>query len=313
LTLARVFTAWRWEPEVSALVVATGAGYWYALRVRRRRLPGVPWPRSRGWCFGVGLLTVLLVGCSFLGVYDNTLFWDRAVQNVTLLMVSPLLLALGAPISLLRDLLPPPRRARLGTLMRGTTARVLTFPLVVTVALVLPLLVLYLSPLYELTLRSPLASGISGLVVLGVGFLYFWTRFRIDPTPRTDPHGITLAITVVEMIGDAVLGVVLWLGPLVAAGYYTALGRHWGPSIQVDQWLGAGVLWVGGDIVGLPFIAVVFNRMVREDRDNAARIDAELDAEQATEAALPDHSAGSDQPKLWWEDHPELSERFRRQ
>ncbi|HEY1967721.1 MAG TPA: cytochrome c oxidase assembly protein, partial [Pseudonocardia sp.] len=197
--------------------------------------------------------------------------------------------------------------------MRGTTARVLTFPLVVTVALVLPLLVLYLSPLYELTLRSPLASGISGLVVLGVGFLYFWTRFRIDPTPRTDPHGITLAITVVEMIGDAVLGVVLWLGPLVAAGYYTALGRHWGPSIQVDQWLGAGVLWVGGDIVGLPFIAVVFNRMVREDRDNAARIDAELDAEQATEAALPDHSAGSDQPKLWWEDHPELSERFRRQ
>ncbi len=69
-----------------------------------------------------------------------------------------------------------------------------------------------------------------------------------------------------------------------------------------DQTLGAGILWIGGDLVGLPFILIVVNRMSREDTRKAAVIDAELDA--ADEAGPT---------RLWWEDDPQLAERFRRQ
>lgn len=303
LTVLRVFTAWRPQPGVLAAAVVLGGGY--AAAVARTRRAGRPWPRVRIACWAAGIATILLVGCSFLGVYDNTLFWVRAVQNIVLLMVVPLLLALGAPILLARDLLPAHLRAPLGRILRGRVARFVTFPLVITVLLVVPIMVLYLSPLYELTLRSAVASATSGFVLTMVGFVYFWTRFRLDPTPRTDPYGVTIWITVVEMIGDAALGVVLWLGPLVAAGFYGALTRDWGPTLRTDQSLGAGVLWVGGDVAGLPFIGIVLSRMTKEDETRAAEIDVELDAAAAVEDP-------SEPARLWWEDVPEIADRFRR-
>jgi cytochrome c oxidase assembly factor CtaG len=300
LTTLRVFTAWRAEPGVLATAVVLGGAY--AAAVARTRRAGRPWPRVRIACWTAGIATILLVGCSFLGVYDDTLFWVRAVQNIVLLMVVPLLLALGAPILLLRDLLPARVRAPLGRVLRSPFARFVTFPLVITVLLVVPMMVLYLSPLYELTLRSSVASAVSGFVLALVGFGYFWTRFRLDPTPRTDPYGVTIWITVVEMIGDAALGVVLWLGPLVAAGFYGALTRDWGPSVRTDQTLGAGVLWIGGDVAGLPFIGIVLSRMTKEDEVRAAEIDVELDAVAAAEPDEP--------PRLWWQDVPEIADRF---
>ena len=250
------------------------------------------------------------------------LFWARAVQNIVLLMVTSMLLALGSPIRLIAELLPVRARAPLARALHSRPARALTFPLVVTLGLIVPIMVLYLSPLYEGTLRSGVASAVAGVVLTAAGFLYFWTRFRIDPTPRRDPYGITLVLTIVEMIGDAVLGLVLWFGPLVAVAHYAALARDWGPSVRIDQVIGAGVLWIGGDLVGLPFIGIVFVRMMREDARRAADLDDELDAAEtarrgpapsdapAVDGAAP--TAEPERPRLWWEDDPELSERFRR-
>lgn len=282
-------------------VLVLGAGY-LALVRRRRGTATVPWPALRTGLFLAGLGTVVLVGCSFLGVYGTSLFWVRAAQNTVLLMVTPMLVALGAPIRLVADVLSPGVRVLLSRALHSRAARWATFPLVVTVVLVVPLLVLYLSPLYALTLRDPLVSGITGTVVAGTGFVYYWSRFRIDPTPRTDSYLVTLWITVVEMIGDAVLGVVLWLGPLVAAGWYAAAANGLDP--RVDQTIGAGILWIGGDVVGLPFILIVVARMSREDAGHAAQVDADLDAREAAE---PDVAS-----RLWWEDDPQLARRLRR-
>lgn len=142
-------------------------------------------------------------------------------------------------------------RAPLARALHSRVARALTVPLVVTVVLVVPLLVLYLSPLYLLTLESAVASGAAGTVVALTGFVYYWSRFRVDPTPRRDSYLVTLWITVVGMIGDAVLGVVLWLGPLVATGWYAAQAT--GVDPRLDQTFGAGPL-DRRDLVGLPFI-----------------------------------------------------------
>ena len=152
------------------------------------------------------------------------------------------------------------------------------------------------------------------------GFLYFWTRFRVDPTPRTDPYLLSIAISVAEVIFDGALGLTLWLGPLVAPQYYLALHRGWGPDLRLDQIIGAGVLWIGGDLAGLPFLAAIFTRLMHEDQRHAAAIDAELDTLEAvstsatpTQATTPTFPPESRPPaRLWWEDHPELAQRLHR-
>jgi cytochrome c oxidase assembly factor CtaG len=75
--------------------------------VRRVRRAGEPW--SAWWAVsflvgGVGLLLVATM--SFVGVYQGILFSVRAAQTVLLLLVIPLFLALGRPISLALAALP---------------------------------------------------------------------------------------------------------------------------------------------------------------------------------------------------------------
>lgn len=312
LTWGRLLTAW--TPNPGALAVVAALGMAYGLGVHRLRRDGVAWPAGRLWWFLTGLGSILLVTVSAVGVYADTLFWDRAVQNITLLMITPMLLALGAPLTLLREVLPASAHRRASRILRSRAARAMTFPLVVTAALIAPLFILYLTPLYAASLRSVFVGAAVGVGLVAAGFLYFWTRLRIDPTPRTDPYLLTMAISVTEVIFDGVLGLALWLGPLVAPHYYQALHRGWGPDLRLDQIIGAGVLWIGGDLAGLPFLAAVMNRMMREDQRHAAAIDAELDTLDACAQtpATPLETPLPAQPRLWWEDHPEIAPRFRR-
>src|SRR5881227_1555309 len=144
--------------DVPAVLAVLVLGVLYVRATRRR-----DWPPGRTAAVIAGLVTIVLVTCSPLAVYDTTFFWVRAVQTITLLMITPLLLALGAPIRLLLDTVPARWLRRHG---RGPVARALTFPPVVTVVLVAPVLVLYLTPLYDLTLRSPFVDGLVRVVLV---------------------------------------------------------------------------------------------------------------------------------------------------
>jgi cytochrome c oxidase assembly factor CtaG len=154
-------------------------------------------------------------------------------------------------------------------------------------------------------------------VLLAVGFLYFYSRLQLDPVPHKYPHLISVVITFVEVIFDAALGLVLWLNPhIVAQSHYQALDRFWGPSERTDQIIGAGVLWLVGDLTGLPFLGALMSRMAQDDAVEAAEIDRELDAKEASEAAAAAESTTAGVPnepaRLWWEDDPALADRFRR-
>ncbi|WP_236795970.1 cytochrome c oxidase assembly protein [Amycolatopsis sp. GM8] len=292
LSWGRVFGAWTIDVPAVVFVLILGIGYLLAAR----RVPG--WPRGRTVAFLGGLATILLLTCSFLGVYDDALFWVRAVQVVVLLMVTPLLLALGAPLTL--TLATAPFADRLRKIGRGALARTLTFPLVITVLLIVPPFLLYLTPLYELTLRNSAVDAIVRLGLICCGFVYFWTRLRVDPTPREDHHLVSFGISFAEVIVDAALGLILWLGPVRAAGYYHELARAWGPDLRTDQIIGAGILWIGGDLAGLPFVGALFSRWMRDDARQAKQIDRQLDEEPQADG-------------LWWENDPQLAERFKRQ
>jgi cytochrome c oxidase assembly factor CtaG len=174
---------------------------------------------------------------------------------------------------------------------------------------------LYFTDWYPTVLTNGLVDHLTRLALLAVGFLYFYSRLQLDPVPHKYPHMISVVITFVEVIFDAALGLVLWLNPhIIAETYYQAVGRTWGPSLRDDQIFGAGVLWLVGDLAGLPFLGALMSRMAHDDAVEAAEIDQRLDEQEAEDArvAAEDPSAEDARPKLWWEDDPALAERFRR-
>ncbi|GAB2907771.1 cytochrome c oxidase assembly protein [Rhodococcus aerolatus] len=302
LTGVALLTSWTPQPAVTVPAALLAVAYLVAVRktgaVDRRAVVS--------FLAGCGVLA--LVGASVLGVYQDTLFWVRALQNVLLLLVVPLLLALGRPVTVVLAAAPPVVAARLRAAGRSAWARRLTFPAVVTVLLVGPLPVLYLTAAYPATLDSPVADAAARVLLVGCGFVYFWTRLQVDPVPRPGSHLGSFAISLVEQVVDGVLGLVVWLGPLIAAAHYAGVARGWGPDLRTDQVIGAGVLWIGGDVAGLPFLGVLFLRWVHDDERAARRADRELDEAVPAPAAAGEAAA----PALWWEADPEIAARFRR-
>ena len=329
LTAGRLLTSWTFQPGVVAGVGVLGGAY--LAGVRRTHRAGLPWSARRTVPFLLGAALLLLVGTSVVAVYDDTLFWARSVQGVVLLVVAPMLLAAGAPLTLARDSLPAAVVGRLGRVRRSRAARAVSSPGAATIALIAPPFLLYLTGLYPLELRSAVVSGLVSVGLLGAGLLYVVSRLQIDPVPRATHHGLTLGIAIAEVVTDGVLGLVLWMGPLLAVAHYDAVARTWGPSPRNDQAIGAGVWWIGGDLAGLPFLGAIAVRFAAADAREARRVDAELDAAAREDAARTaararvreDEGAGGDgdgaagddgeaRPRLWWEDDPRFADRFRR-
>ena len=337
LTVVRALTEWTLDPWMLALIVLLGAAYLAGVRRIRRGQPSprTAWPVARPiWFCGLGLGFLVIATMSWVGVYQSVLLYPRAVQTVVLVLVVPLFLALGRPVTLATAVFPR-AGARLETLIRSRPARILTFPAITTFALVGVPFVMYFTSWYTAVFHSTTLRELTYLVLMTPGYVFFWTLLRVDPVPKEYPYVVSMWITGAEVIGDAFFGIAVIADQnLIGAAYYHALARPWGPALATDQVIAGGILWILGDLVGLPFLAVQLIHFMREDESAAVQIDSELDAQadaaaqlkpQAAQlkpqAAQPGASGEPPKPlevqepqaaKLWWEDDPRIAGRFKR-
>ena len=328
LTLARAFTQWTADVPMIAVVVVLGGCY--LAGVARVRRGGGSWGTGRVVAFcGLGLGVLVLATMSWIGVYQGVLFYARGVQTVLLVLVVPLFLAMGKPLTLLGEALPGAGR-RVTAVVRSRAAVVLTFPAIPTLLLVAVPMTMYFTSWYTAVFHSGSVRELTYLVLIVPGYVFFWTLLRIDPVPKAYPYGVALWITAAEVVGDAFFGIaVIADNNLIAGPYYHAVGYPWGPSLATSQVIGGGVIWILGDFVGLPFLAVGLIAMMREDHAEAIVIDAELDARDAARRAAvatalasaaqdPEgaEAAGGagvapDNEQPWWENDPRFTERFK--
>ena len=331
LTVASAFTQWTADAPMIALVVVLGGCYLAA--VRRARRGGGGWGTGRTVAFcGLGLGFLVIATMSWVGVYQGVLFYARATQTVLLVLAVPLFLAMGKPITLLRAAFPAAGR-RVEAIVRSRAAVVATFPAVTAAALIAVPMTMYFTSWYTAVFHSGSVRELTYLILMIPGYAFFWTLLRVDPVPRQYPFAVAMWITAAEVVGDAFFGIaVIADNNLIAGPHYHAVGYPWGPSLATGQVIGGGIIWILGDFVGLPFLAVALIQMMREDNAEAAVIDAELDARDAARAAAtsgaitaagagtdavaaagePAGSAGrGDEDRPWWEDDPRFTERFK--
>ncbi len=296
LTPSRLLTEWTWV-WLMALGIAIAAGLYIAgLVVMRRR--GDRWPIRRSMSFLLGGLgSIVLATMSALGTYDTVLLSIHMVQHMVLMMVAPMFLALGAPITLALRTLPTRPRAMLLAVLHSRPARVLTFaPLTLALFVVTPF-ALYYSSFYELSLRSGFWHAFLHLHFLIIGSLLMWPLMGIDPVPGRISYPLRVLMMFLMLPFHAFLGISIMSSTvLIAEDWYLAFNRAWPPSPLDDQYLAGGILWASGDVIALVMLIALFAQWYASSQREARREDRRLDRlERLQRAAGPSLSPRGEQ------------------
>ena len=299
-TLARAFTAWELDPVLFVLSVWVAGAYLVGVRTLHRR--GDRWPLGRTLAFVVGGMgTFVFATSSGIGTYDTTLLSVHMAQHMVLTMVSPLFLALGAPVTLALRTLPGRGRSVLLAVVHSRVARVLSFPPVAFALFVTAPWALYFTGWYDASVRSVFVHEMTHVHLLLVGSIFFWPLVGVDPVPGRVSHPFRVGMTVLTLPFHAFLGVTIMdASTLIAGEWYLGLREgpmgSWLPSAASDQHLAGGILWGSGDLVGLVFFAVLFAQWVRSSMKEAEREDRRLDRLERAAATRGSGPAGGGPP-----------------
>jgi putative copper resistance protein D len=199
------------------------------------------------------------------GTLPGSGFTAHMTEHVLIGMVAPILLVLGAPITLA---LQATEARGLRRLLRSRVVAIVTHPIVAWTLFGATLVALVFSPLLEWSVRSDAVHGVVHAHFLLVGSLFASTLLAIDPIPHPLPHGGRLLAVLLAVPFHAFVGVALLTArqPLFPEVY---------PSLA-DQHSAAAVLWSSGELLTLTVAGIVFARWWSAEQRAAVRIDRRL-------------------------------------
>jgi cytochrome c oxidase assembly factor CtaG len=298
-TLRGIWTAWQLDPLLAGVVLAAATAYLLGLAAARRR--GRHWPLRRTIAFfALGLGGLVVTGLGWPAVYAQALFSVYALQVVALLMVIPLLLGLGRPVELAMAALDERGAARLRRALDSRPARLITVPVVSPLLLAVVPFVLFFTPWYPATLQHPALHAASNLLLLVIGLAVLVPLWEAGTIAARIPYAIALLFAFIELLADAVPGIIVRLDTHVIAAAY--LTRPWGASLLHDQQLGGDLLWCIGEAIDVPFLALLGVQWYRSDARHAQQVDQALDAAMAVAPDAADaEDAGGELTQPWWE------------
>ncbi|MGN6337682.1 cytochrome c oxidase assembly protein [Mycobacterium sp.] len=288
-TVARILFDWRFDLIFGSAAVIFAALYVAALvRLRRR---GDKWPPGRTVSWLLGCLVLLFATSSGVGRYMPAMFSMHMVVHMCLSMLIPILLVLGAPVTLALRALPaagrddpPGMREWLLAGLHSRFSRILTNPVVATVLFVAGFYGLYLSNLFDITASSHAGHLAMNLHFLLSGYLFYWVVIGVDPTPRPIPPLAKVAVVFASLPLHAFFGVVLMgTKKVLGADYYRSLGLSWHTDLLGDQRLGGGIAWAAGEFPLVIVMLALLIQWARSDRRTATRLDRAADRDDDAE------------------------------
>ena len=280
ISVIRVLTETAFIWWLAALMlIAAGAYVWGVVRLRARGDAWSPWRTVSFLGPGLGLLAFASMGGP--GYYDDTVFSVHMVQHMILMMLVPIFLALGAPITLALRTLPRRPRSVVLEVLHSRVARVLSFPLVGWCLYVASPFALYFTGWYRATLEHPWLHDLMHLHFVLVGCLFFWPMVGIDPIPGRVAHPFRFLIVLSTLPFHAVLGLSIYTtNVLIAGNYYPSLHQSWLDPLN-DQKVAGGLLWSSGEAVGLIMLLVIGIQWMHASEREAIREDRRLDRLEA--------------------------------
>ncbi|QHE72989.1 cytochrome c oxidase assembly protein [Rhodococcus sp. WAY2] len=269
---ARLLIDWRFDLFFGTAAILLAAVY--LLGVRRLHAQGRRWPVRRTASWVTGCVVLLLATSSGIGRFAPAVFSVHMGAVTALGLLGPLLLVLGAPLTLwARTGRPEPAdvpgiRAWSRTFHRSAPVRVLTQPVVAAVLLVGGFYVFYLGGVYDAVAGSHTWHLLANAYLVTAGLLFFWVAVGIDPTPT--PRSARSRLILVLAAATAFAGfLILVLGSptVIAAEYYTTLRRGWFDDLAADQRLGVAVALGAAVVVFTAAASIAARRWLTSSAD----------------------------------------------
>ncbi|QGV81834.1 cytochrome c oxidase assembly protein [Streptomyces ficellus] len=283
---------------LTGCLLALGLYGWGVVRLRRR---GDAWPVGRTVFFVTGVLSVALVMCTKLNDYGMVMFSVHMVQHMVISMLSPILLLLGAPVTLaLRALPVASRRGAKGprelllALLHSRYMRIVTHPVFTIPLFIASLYALYFTPLFDFLMGSKPGHIAMMVHFLAVGLVFFWPIMGVDPGPHRPGYVMRMLELFAGMPFHAFFGIALMMATEPMVGTYANPPASLGIDALTDQNAAGGIAWAFSEIPSvLVLIALVYQwyrseqrQAVRTDRAADRNGDKELEAYNAYLASL---------------------------
>ena len=281
-TASSVLGGFRLEPFFFTMVLIAGALYLGGmLRLRKR---GDAWPIGRSISWFLGLIVVLWCTNGGISIYANVSVGMHMLQHMTLTMLGPILLVMGAPATLaLRALKPstgPERGPRewLMWFLHSWVTRILTNPFYVFIVYVLGLYGLYLTPAFGWLMGSHVGHIVMQVHFLLSGYLFYWVIIGIDPRPKPLPYWGRLLLLLLSMSVHAFFAVVLMMGTTpIAPEWYGIVRPDWITDPLADSLNGGQVAWGIAEIPSVMVLLAIAFQWSRSDDREAKRKDRQAD------------------------------------
>ncbi|MFF2900878.1 cytochrome c oxidase assembly protein [Streptomyces sp. NPDC057966] len=264
----------------------------YAYAVLRLRRRGDSWPAGRIVFFVVGVLSIALVMCTKLNDYGMVMFSVHMVQHMVISMLSPILLLLGAPVTLALRAMPVAGRGRTGPrelllkLLHSRYMKIITHPVFTIPLFIASLYGLYFTPLFDFLMGSKTGHIAMMVHFLAVGLVFFWPIMGVDPGPHRPGYVMRMLELFAGMPFHAFFGIALMMATTPMVETYKNPPASLGVDALSDQGWAGGIAWAFSEIPSvLVLIALVF-QWYRSEQRTAKRSDraADRDGDQELQA-----------------------------
>ena len=283
-TVLRFLTFWRFDTFLGVITMALAAGY--VLGVARLRRRGDRWPAGRTLAWLAGCAALVFATGSGVRSYGSAMFSVHMVEHMTLNMFVPVLLVLGAPVTLALRVLPgspagspPGPREWIVRLVHSPFTAFLSNPITAFVLFVGSLYAVYFTPLFDTLVRYHWGHEFMAVHFLITGYLFYWGIIGVDPGPRRLPFIGRLALLFAIMPFHAFFGVAMMtMTSVVGGNFYRGLALPWVANLNDDQHLGGAIAWGASEVPLIMVVVALVTQWARQDRRTSTRSDRHADA-----------------------------------
>jgi putative copper resistance protein D len=257
-----VFGRWQFGPVVTVLAVAAAVAYTEGAWRVARRGQGRPWPWWRTGLFLAGLAVLVLATESGVGAYSGTLFWDHMIQHLMLIMVAPVLLVAGQPLTLLLRASRDPLRTRAERALKSGVVSALTWPPFAIIAYTTTIVGTHLTGLMNVIMAHAAMRDGEHVLYLVVGVLFFLPLVGQEPIRWRISYPARLLVLFLTMPVDTFTGLILGYSNTPMSG----MGPRpsWAPNAISDLHSGGAVMWIAGDALMFAVMMLVFLAWTRD-------------------------------------------------